>query len=103
MSDNPPASTDLEASDPDAREAQTFLLCSAAEPTRVRVQGIQEVSGNGQLVFSCGIVLQDATTRSSVFAIGDVRSGSVKRVASGVGEGSVVIQAVHHVLNPGVA
>jgi thioredoxin reductase (NADPH) len=33
-----------------------------------------------------------------VFAIGDVRSGSVKRVASAVGEGSVVIQAVHRYL-----
>jgi len=30
-----------------------------------------------------------------VFAVGDVRSGSVKRVASAVGEGSVVVQAVH--------
>jgi thioredoxin reductase (NADPH) len=29
-----------------------------------------------------------------------VRAGSVKRVASGVGEGSVVIQAVHHYLHP---
>jgi thioredoxin reductase (NADPH) len=35
-----------------------------------------------------------------IFAVGDVRSGSVKRVASGVGEGSVVIQAVHKFLNP---
>ena len=30
-----------------------------------------------------------------VFAVGDVRSGSVKRVASAVGEGSVVVRAVH--------
>ena len=44
-----------------------------------------------------------ATTQPGVFAVGDVRSGSVKRVASGVGEGSVVIQAVHQFLNPGVA
>ena len=29
-----------------------------------------------------------------IFAVGDVRSGSVKRVASGVGEGSVVVQAI---------
>jgi thioredoxin reductase (NADPH) len=43
-----------------------------------------------------------ATTLAGVFAVGDVRSGSVKRVASGVGEGSVVIQAVHQFLNPGV-
>ena len=33
-----------------------------------------------------------------VFAVGDVRSGSVKRVASAVGEGSVVVQLVHRVL-----
>jgi thioredoxin reductase (NADPH) len=41
-----------------------------------------------------------ATTRPGVFAVGDVRSGSVKRVASGVGEGSVVVQAVHRFLSP---
>jgi thioredoxin reductase (NADPH) len=35
------------------------------------------------------------TSLSGVFAVGDVRSGSVKRVASAVGEGSVVVQAVH--------
>jgi thioredoxin reductase (NADPH) len=43
-----------------------------------------------------------ATTRPGIYAVGDVRSGSVKRVASGVGEGSVVVQAVHQFLNPGV-
>jgi thioredoxin reductase (NADPH) len=36
-----------------------------------------------------------ATSRPGVFAIGDVRSGSVKRVASAVGEGSAVISEVH--------
>ena len=30
-----------------------------------------------------------------VFSVGDVRSGSVKRVASAAGEGSVAIQEVH--------
>ena len=39
-----------------------------------------------------------ATSASGVFAIGDVRAGSVKRVASSVGEGSVVIQHVHRYL-----
>jgi thioredoxin reductase (NADPH) len=34
-----------------------------------------------------------------VFAVGDVRSGSVKRVAAAVGEGSVVIQQVHSYLD----
>ena len=44
-----------------------------------------------------------STTTPGVFAVGDVRSGSVKRVASGVGEGSVVVSAVHQFLNPGLA
>ena len=35
------------------------------------------------------------TRRQGVFAVGDVRSGSVKRVASAVGEGSVAIRQVH--------
>jgi thioredoxin reductase (NADPH) len=44
-----------------------------------------------------------ATSRPGVYAVGDVRSGSVKRVASGVGEGSVVVQAIHRFLNPALA
>jgi thioredoxin reductase (NADPH) len=36
-----------------------------------------------------------ATSVPGIFAVGDVRAGSVKRVASAVGEGSVVVSAVH--------
>ncbi|HEX8645331.1 MAG TPA: FAD-dependent oxidoreductase [Thermoleophilaceae bacterium] len=39
------------------------------------------------------------TSVPGMFAVGDVRNGSVKRVASAVGEGSVVIQQVHHHLS----
>jgi thioredoxin reductase (NADPH) len=39
------------------------------------------------------------TSVPGVFAVGDVRHGSVKRVASGVGEGSVAIQFVHQYLS----
>jgi len=39
------------------------------------------------------------TSLPGVFAVGDVRHGSVKRVASGVGEGSIAIQFVHQYLN----
>ena len=35
------------------------------------------------------------TSRSGVFAVGDVRHGSVKRVASAVGEGGMAIHMVH--------
>ncbi len=38
------------------------------------------------------------TSAPGVFAIGDVRDGSVKRVASGVGEGSICISQVHQYL-----
>jgi thioredoxin reductase (NADPH) len=39
------------------------------------------------------------TSLPGVFAVGDVRSGSVKRVAAAVGEGSVVVQQVHRYLD----
>jgi thioredoxin reductase (NADPH) len=42
-----------------------------------------------------------ATSLPGVFAVGDVRAGSIKRVASAVGEGSVVISSVHEALHPG--
>ena len=35
------------------------------------------------------------TNRAGVFAVGDVRHGSVKRVASAVGEGGMAIHMVH--------
>ena len=39
------------------------------------------------------------TSVSGIFAVGDVRHGSVKRVASGVGEGSICVQFVHRYLS----
>jgi thioredoxin reductase (NADPH) len=38
------------------------------------------------------------TSRRGVFAAGDVRAGSVKRVASAVGEGAMAVQFVHEYL-----
>jgi len=38
------------------------------------------------------------TSLPGIFAVGDVRSGSMKRVASAVGEGSAAIALVHQVL-----
>jgi thioredoxin reductase (NADPH) len=36
-----------------------------------------------------------ATSRDGVFAVGDVRCGSIKRVAASVGEGATVVSAIH--------
>jgi len=38
------------------------------------------------------------TSQPGIFAVGDVRAGSVKRVASAVGEGSICVQLVHKAL-----
>jgi len=38
------------------------------------------------------------TSRPGIFAVGDVRADSVKRVASAVGEVSIAVQYVHRVL-----
>jgi thioredoxin reductase (NADPH) len=39
------------------------------------------------------------TSRPGVFAVGDVRSGNTKRIASAVGEGSIAISLVHQILH----
>ncbi len=43
------------------------------------------------------------TSLPGIFAVGDVRAGSVKRVAASVGEGSVVVHAIHKHLNATMA
>jgi thioredoxin reductase (NADPH) len=50
-----------------------------------------ELDAKGFVVTRDGFV----TPVPGVFAVGDVRAGSAKRVASAGGEGSVVISAVH--------
>jgi thioredoxin reductase (NADPH) len=40
------------------------------------------------------------TSAPGIFAIGDVRSGSVKRVAAAVGEGGIATAFVHRYLQP---
>jgi thioredoxin reductase (NADPH) len=39
------------------------------------------------------------TSLPGVFAVGDVRAGNIKRVASAVGEGSISVSFVHRVLH----
>ena len=43
------------------------------------------------------------TSQPGIFAVGDAREGSTKRVASAVGEGSVVIEQVHHLFHTGLS
>jgi len=50
---------------------------------------------NGFVVTGAGNDHFLATSREGIFAVGDVRCGSVKRVAAAVGEGSTVVSAIH--------
>ncbi len=40
------------------------------------------------------------TSMAGVFAVGDVRAGSIKRVGAGIGEGAQVVAAIHRYLAP---
>lgn len=76
-------------------DAAALFLMIGAEPgtTWLHEVGV-ELDAKGFVVTRDGF----ATSVPGLFAVGDVRAGSVKRVASAVGEGSVVISAVHSYL-----
>jgi thioredoxin reductase (NADPH) len=85
-----------------------IFVMIGAEPNTDWLNGCLTLDGKGFVITGRdaeGKALDSpyVTTRPGVFAVGDVRSGSIKRVASGVGEGSAVVAAIHGFLNPGVA
>lgn len=47
------------------------------------------------IVVTGGLTVPLETSRSGVFAIGDVRAGSTKRVAAAVGEGPAAVAQIH--------
>jgi len=77
------------------RRIQHLFLFIGAEPNT------DWLAGSGVALDAKGFVLTGAdtnkleTSRKGVFAIGDVRSGSIKRVAAAVGEGAQVVAALH--------
>ncbi|MEM1191613.1 MAG: FAD-dependent oxidoreductase [Pseudomonadota bacterium] len=77
-----------------------FVMAGAA-PKTSWLQGLVELDKNGFVRTGADIGAESpfATSTPGVFAVGDVRSGSVKRVASSVGEGSVAISKVWDYVN----
>lgn len=75
-------------------EVGALFVMIGAQPCSDWLQGCATLDDSGFIVTGNGCTPFE-TSRAGLFAVGDVRSGSVKRVASGVGEGSVVVQAVH--------
>lgn len=83
----------------DAREivetCAMFVMVGAV-PNTGWLEGLVALDDKGFVLTgeAVGAASPYATSCQGVFAVGDVRAGSVKRVASSVGEGSVVISAV---------
>jgi thioredoxin reductase (NADPH) len=67
-----------------------------AEPNTAWLEGCDiGLDDKGFVITGAGGGHALATNRDGVFAVGDVRCGSIKRVASAVGEGATVISGVH--------
>jgi thioredoxin reductase (NADPH) len=78
-----------------------FIMVGAA-PNTEWLSGLVKLDKNGFVITGSGegaAASPFATSLPGVFAVGDVRAGSVKRVASSVGEGSVVISKVWEFVN----
>ncbi len=91
----------------EARRVASVFVMIGAEPNTEWLEGCLDLDPGGFVITgqnAAGRALDSpfATTRAGIYAVGDVRAGSVKRVASGVGEGSVVVQAIHRFLHPAV-
>jgi thioredoxin reductase (NADPH) len=87
---------------------------TGADPNSSWLQGCVTLDGKGFIKTGTDLSQEDLdaadwpyarrpylleTSLPGIFAIGDVRCGSVKRVASAVGEGSIAISFAHQVLN----
>lgn len=61
---------------------------------------LQEEADFGQVIAAVAVLssLVFETGRRGVFAVGDIRSGSVKRIAAAVGEGAQVVATIHSFL-----
>jgi thioredoxin reductase (NADPH) len=87
------------------RAIGNVFVMIGAEPNTAWLDGCLALDGQGFVVTgkdADGMPLASPymTSRPGIFAVGDVRAGSIKRVAASVGEGSVVVAAIHRFLHP---
>ncbi|BAY20120.1 response regulator receiver modulated FAD-dependent pyridine nucleotide-disulfide oxidoreductase (plasmid) [Anabaenopsis circularis NIES-21] len=93
--------------------AKSLFIFIGARPQTDWLDGIVERDENGFIIAGADLMLDKRrpkgwalerdpflleTNVPGIFVAGDVRYGSVKRVASGVGEGSVCVQFIHRYL-----
>jgi len=87
-------------------ETRALFIMVGASPNTEWLSGLVDLDDKGFVMTGVGAdgpASPFGTSRPGIFAVGDVRAGSVKRVASGVGEGSVVISKVWEFVNQKVS
>ncbi len=97
----------------DVHNIRHLFLMTGAVPNTAWLRGCVALDAKGFVKTGAGLTPEDLavsrwtlsrppylfeTSLPGVFAVGDVRSGSMKRVASAVGEGSAAIAVVHQLL-----
>jgi thioredoxin reductase (NADPH) len=98
----------------ETRNISHVFLMMGAVPNTAWLQGCVSLDANGFVRTGSDLPAEDLdaakwplnrpphpfeTNLPGIFAVGDVRYGSVKRVASAVGEGSACVQSIHRVLS----
>ncbi|WP_433363093.1 FAD-dependent oxidoreductase [Actinoplanes sp. CA-142083] len=82
------------ATGPERRECHALFCFIGADPASEWLTGVDKDTGG----FVRTLWLPYQTSVPRVFAVGDLRSGSTKRVATAVGEGASAVSSVHIVL-----
>jgi len=98
----------------ETRDVRHVFFMTGADPSTRWLEGCLALDGKGFVKTGPDLLPEDLaaahwplgrvphlleTSLPGVFAVGDVRAGSIKRVASAVGEGSIAVAFVHQVLN----
>ena len=84
-----------------ARDIATVFVMIGAEPNTGWLFGSARLDDKGFVLTGGAVGFEEgpyATSMPGIYAVGDVRANSVKRVASAVGEGSVVVSYIHRYL-----
>lgn len=95
---------DLRTDERRSLEATALFILIGSDPYTRWLTGAVELDERGFVTTGAGggSAAMFQTSRDGVFAIGDVRSGSVKRVASAVGDGAVAVRLVYeHLVRAG--
>jgi thioredoxin reductase (NADPH) len=98
---------------PERHAIEHVFVMTGAEPSTKWLKGCVAMDAQGFIKTGADLTQEDLaaakwplarqphlleTSRPGVFAVGDVRAGNVKRVASAVGEGSIAVSFVHQAL-----